>query len=469
MTKHYPHLSSRVFNTPLMMHPGKLDAILSGIGDRLLGSQGIQLPPGLATAAAQLLPADMFATTRATPHDDGYMVADGVAVISAMGALVHRSRFDSADCSSFLGYNELAAKLESAQADPAVHAILQVYDSPGGEVSGAFEYADRVLAMRGKKPMWAIADSMAASAAYLGGSAFDHLAVSATGYVGSIGVVMRHVDMSQRLKADGITITDIFAGAHKVDGNSHQPLPADVLARLQEEVNALYDLFVQAVVRQTDLSAAAVRATQADIYRGRTAVNKGLAARVATTDQLIQELAALRARSYPAGPTARITTADTQGATMSSTTPPTSGGQPAAASTPPAAAQATASTQPGAAFSQADLDTAVAAALAQGRAEGAAAERARIADVRAQSLPGHQALIDTLAADGHTTGPQAASIVLAAERKLRETQAAAEVHDAPKAVKTSAATDHGTPAKRLPNASAAYSVLNRRPAAAHAA
>ena len=467
MTKHYPHLSSRVFNTPLLMHPGKLDAILAGIGDRLLG-QHIQLPPGLATAAAQLLPADMFATTRASQHDDGYMVADGVAVISAMGALVHRSRFDSADCSSFLGYDELAAKLESAHADPAVHAILQVYDSPGGEVSGAFEYADRVLAMRGKKPMWAIADSMAASAAYLGGSAFEQLSVSATGYVGSIGVVMRHVDMSQRLKNEGITITDIFAGDRKVDGNAHQPLPPEVLARLQDEVNALYELFVQAVVRQTDLSAAAVRATQADIYRGQTAVNKGLAARVATTDQLIQELAALRARSYPAGPTARITTADTQGATMSSTTPPTSGGQPAATTTT-TTAQAHAANAAAQAYSQADLDTAVAAALAQGRAEGAAAERARIADVRAQSLPGHQALIDTLAADGHTTGPQAAAIVLAAERKLRETQAAAEVHDAPKAVKTSAATDHGTPAKRLPNASAAYSVLNRRPAAAQAA
>ena len=467
MTKHYPHLSSRVFNTPLLMHPGKLDAILAGIGDRLLG-QHIQLPPGLATAAAQLLPADMFATTRASQHNDGYMVADGVAVISAMGALVHRSRFDSADCSSFLGYDELAAKLESAHADPAVHAILQVYDSPGGEVSGAFEYADRVLAMRGKKPMWAIADSMAASAAYLGGSAFEQLSVSATGYVGSIGVVMRHVDMSQRLKNEGITITDIFAGDRKVDGNAHQPLPPEVLARLQDEVNALYELFVQAVVRQTDLSAAAVRATQADIYRGQTAVNKGLAARVATTDQLIQELAALRARSYPAGPTARITTADTQGATMSSTTPPTSGGQPAATTTT-TTAQAHAANAAAQAYSQADLDTAVAAALAQGRAEGAAAERARIADVRAQSLPGHQALIDTLAADGHTTGPQAAAIVLAAERKLRETQAAAEVHDAPKAVKTSAATDHGTPAKRLPNASAAYSVLNRRPAAAQAA
>lgn len=464
--KNYPHLSSRVFNTPLMMHPGKLDAILAGVGDRLLG-QNIQLPPSLATAAAQLLPADMFATTRATPHDDGYMVADGVAVISAMGALVHRSRFDSADCSSFLGYNELAAKLESAHNDPAVHAILQVYDSPGGEVSGAFEYADRVTAMRGKKPMWAIADSMAASAAYLGGSAFDQLSVSATGYVGSIGVVMRHVDMSQRLKNEGIVITDIFAGDRKVDGNAHQPLPPEVLARLQDEVNALYELFVGAVVRQTDLSAAAVRATQAEIYRGQNAVNKGLAARVATTDQLIQELAALRARSYPAGHmTARITTADTQGATMSSTTPPTSGGQPAATNpTNPATANA----QAGAVISKADLDTAVASALAQGRAEGAAAERARIADVRAQSLPGHQALIEALAADGHTTGPQAASIVLAAERKLRETQASAEVNDAPKAVKTSAATDHGTPAKRLPNAAAAYGALNRRAPAANAA
>jgi len=140
-------------------------------------------------------------------------------------------------------------------------------------------------------------------------------------------------------------------------------------------------------------------------------------------------------------------------------------GGPQTATTP-----TTATTAPtGAAFSQFDLDAARAAGLAQGlaqgRTEGAAAERDRIAAVRAQTLPGHEALVDKLAADGQTTGPQAAAAVLAAERNLRETQARAEVSDAPKAAKTAAAPDANKPPKRLPNASAAYDALNRRVAA----
>ena len=48
--------------------------------------------------------------------------------------------------------------------------------------------------------------------------------------------------------------------------------------------------------------------------------------------------------------------------------------------------------------------------------EGADAERQRILDVEAQTLPGHEALIATLKADGQTSGPQAAAQVLSAER-----------------------------------------------------
>ena len=57
---------------------------------------------------------------------------------------------------------------------------------------------------------------------------------------------------------------------------------------------------------------------------------------------------------------------------------------------------------------------------------GAAAERDRIQSVRDQLIPGHEALIETLAFDGHTTGPEAAVAVLAAERSLREHHQAAQ-------------------------------------------
>lgn len=60
------------------------------------------------------------------------------------------------------------------------------------------------------------------------------------------------------------------------------------------------------------------------------------------------------------------------------------------------------------------------ALLAAARDEGATAERQRITEVLAQSIPGHERLIETLAFDGTTTGPMAAVQVLAAERKLRQ-------------------------------------------------
>lgn len=405
----YPHLAARLFNTPLLIHPQKLDAIIAGMGDRLLGAP-VEVQGGID--ASQALPAEMFSTRGGARGDMGYAVTDGVAVIHASGALVHRSRMDGAS-SYLLGYNELALQLEDAMGNPDVHAVLQVMDTPGGEVSGAFEYSDRIVAQRGRKPMWAIADSLAASAGYLGGSAFDQLAVSATGYVGSIGVVMRHLDMSRRLANDGISVTHIFAGAHKVDGNPYEPLPKDVQAAFQEEIDGLYGMFVDAVVRNRGLNAKAVRDTQAATFRGQAAVQLGLADRVSTTDQMITELAAKRSRSFPTGRAAR--TQANQGESMSGT--PEAGGQPTATNAAAAAY----------AFTQSDLD----AARAEGHAAGANAERQRIADVRSQSLPGHEKLVEQLAFDGKTTGAEAASVVLKAERERIASQGHALRSDAP--------------------------------------
>lgn len=74
-------------------------------------------------------------------------------------------------------------------------------------------------------------------------------------------------------------------------------------------------------------------------------------------------------------------------------------------------------------------------------AEGAAAERERIFSVEAQNLPGHEALIGELKADGKTTGPEAAAKVLAAEREKLSGMAARLAADAPAAVPHAAAPE----------------------------
>jgi signal peptide peptidase SppA len=354
----YPHVAARIFNTPLLIHPQKLDAIIAGLGHRLLGA------PVILEAAPQpeAVAPEMFSTRRGERSKAGYFISDGVGVVNIRGALAHRSKID-ADSSYILGYNQVAGEIEAAMDDPDVHAVLQVWESPGGEVQGAFEFADRMFDLRGKKPMHAIADGMAASAAFLGGSAADQLAITATGYAGSIGVVMRHVDFSGALAKDGIGVEFIFAGAHKVDGNPFEKLPAAVRADLQAEINSIYQMFVAAVARQTGLSEAAIRATEARTYMGQAAVDAGLASRVTTTDALITELAGLRARSYTAGPSGKSST--TKGTSMAGTN---------------AAADGQSAT-----LTQADIDKARAEGLAQGMREGteqgAKAERERVSGI----------------------------------------------------------------------------------------
>lgn len=355
----YPHISGRIFNAPLLIHPQKLDAMIAGLGGRLLGVKPMQIQHvGEVTQAATLAP-EMFTTRRGERAERGYRIVEGVAVLNVSGVLVHRSRLDMADSTFFYGYNDLMADLEDAMSNPEVHAVLQVNDTPGGEAQGAFEYAQRMLDMRGRKTLWAVADGMALSAGYLGASAAEQFFVTSTGLGGSIGVVARHVDFSRALDADGIKVTHIFAGAHKVDGNPYEPLPDAVRKDWQAEIDNLYGMFINAVSQQRGIDARAVRATQAATYTGQAAVDAGLADRISTTDALISELAAKRVRSYPAGSAAHSTAA--KGETMSGTNP---GGQQAVTTSALAAPAAGA--------------THTASDLAQARADGAAAERERV-------------------------------------------------------------------------------------------
>lgn len=399
----YPHLAARVFNTPLLIHPQKLDAILAGLGPRLLGATApLILQPG--ADGAQLLPAELFSTRKGMRASDerGYKVVDGVAVINISGPLLHRSRFDMADSSFMLGYNDIAADVEDAMNHPDVHAVLKVWTSPGGEADGAFEFADRMAALRGKKPMISIADGLAASAAYLGASASDEIVVTSTGYVGSIGVVMRHVDFSQALAADGIKVTHIYAGAHKVDGNPYEPLPDAVRADYQAEIDGLMTMFIDTVAQNTGLDPMAIRKTQAATFRGVSAVATGLASRIGTTDGLISELAALRGRSYPSGQTARATA--NKGASMSGNTP--AGGQPAAP-----AAESTGA--PNVTAIGGGISDVQAVARAEGHTAGVAAERARVGTILGHERAGAHMAVALQCVNTGLTAEQSTAILAA--------------------------------------------------------
>lgn len=79
----------------------------------------------------------------------------------------------------------IRAEFQDALADPRIQGILLDVDSPGGEVGGLFDLAGEILAGRQEKPIYAIANDAAFSAAYAIASSAERLFVTSTGGVGS--------------------------------------------------------------------------------------------------------------------------------------------------------------------------------------------------------------------------------------------------------------------------------------------
>lgn len=275
-----PALFSRVFNTPLMIHPSKLDAIIAGIGPRW----GIE-----AQSTNIIVSPEISLVATGGDRRPGYQVINGVAVIEVFGVLAHRGGFQ-ADSSYILGYEEVSRGLDAALNDGSVNSILLILYTPGGEVSGAFELAQLIYDARSIKPIKAAVSSMAASAGYLIASAASEIAITDTGIAGSIGVVLRHADISKMTEAAGIVITHIYAGAQKIDGNQFEPLSAEVKARFQAEVDSLNNLFIQTTSQYRGMDAALLRGYEAGTFTGQAAIDAGLADRIATPDQLLLEM-----------------------------------------------------------------------------------------------------------------------------------------------------------------------------------
>lgn len=265
-----PHLMSRIVGTPLLMAPNKLEPLLGVVHQKLSGIK--------------------FDSVDEDDRSEGYDVqaSHGIAMIPVMGTLVRRSSYLTTAC-GMSSYQTIEAMTEAAFSDPSVRAVLLDIDSGGGEAGGVFDTARRLrqLSKRHQKPLWAIANEGAMSAAYAIACAADQVFVTTTAEVGSIGVVACHLDQSKSDSMDGLHYTYLFAGDRKVDGNPHHPLTDDARVSIQRDIDQLYGQFVQLVASMRGMEEQLLIDTQAQVYRGADAVAAGLADKVAPLSEVI--------------------------------------------------------------------------------------------------------------------------------------------------------------------------------------
>lgn len=212
-----------------------------------------------------------------------YNVKNGVLQIPVMGVLLNRFPWQLGRWAT--GYTYIEKALQRGLADGNVRGIAFIHDSPGGEVAGCFELGDKIFDARGEKPMRSFAMDHSYSASYLISSSPGPISVSRSGGVGSIGVVTAHVEYSKAMDQNGIKVTFIFAGKHKVDGNPYEKLSDAVKSRIQERINRIYGVFTAAVARNRSMDEAKVRATEALTYDAKDGIEIGLADRMGSLDE----------------------------------------------------------------------------------------------------------------------------------------------------------------------------------------
>jgi signal peptide peptidase SppA len=272
----YERVISYVLNTPWAMMPEKLAVVMDLLHFYADGGK----------FSADEVRERIGAQTRQSSRVQG-----AVAVLPLHGMISHRMGLMS-ETSGGTSVESFTKQFRGALADPQVGAIVLDVDSPGGEVDGVDELSAEIFRARGQKPIVAVANSLAASAAYWIATAADEMVVTPSGEVGSVGVLAAHEDASKLYETMGVKTTLITAGKYKGEGNPYEPLGDEARAAIQDRVDGYYHMFLNAVARNRGVGSADVRDGfgEGRVVGAKAAKAGGMVDRIATLDETIDRL-----------------------------------------------------------------------------------------------------------------------------------------------------------------------------------
>ena len=236
-------------------------------------------------------------TLRKAQAEEGGQLTGGVLVVPVSGIIMQHE-----SCWSEWGYatstEGLVCTVREAMNNSAVSAVVLSVESPGGFVYGVAEATAALRALRDMKPLIAVANAYAASAAYWLVSAASEIVVTPSGEVGSIGVFCVHEDWSKAYEMVGITPTLVKAGKYKAEFSYLEPLSDEARQELQREVDETYAQFIADVAKGRGVAPSVVRGGfgEGRMVSAKAAVDQGMADRVATLDDVLQKLVGRGAR-----------------------------------------------------------------------------------------------------------------------------------------------------------------------------
>ncbi len=267
--KNLGQIVSMITTTPWMMMPNALQMMLEIVEAHLNGTVSLESLQQRDTRVKH-------------PPRQG-----AIGVLPLHGPIVPKANLFS-EMSGATSLDQWSAQFQQMMADDSISAIVMDVDSPGGSSMMIPETAQMIRAARNEKPIYAIANTMAGSAAYGLAAQATQLFASPSSVVGSIGTYMVHTDASGLAEKMGVKQTVIKAGRFKaVD---METLDDEAKQYMQDLVGDINDVFINEIALGRNTTPDAIRGTEARIYAPQQSVDANLADGVASFDEVVGDL-----------------------------------------------------------------------------------------------------------------------------------------------------------------------------------
>ncbi len=232
------------------------------------------------------IPADKTLEEKTLAPGRGFLPPK-VAVIDVEGILMNK-----ADMSLFREGEHpvsfLVERLQRAEKDSRVKAVVLRINSPGGSVTASDLMYSQIQAFKRRtgKPVIAAMMDVGASGAYYVACACDEIIAHPTTVTGSIGVVMQTVNLAATLKMIGVETDAIKSGPKKDAGSPLRRMTAEEREIFQDLIEQFFDRFVEVVrTGRPGLTEQGVRElADGRVYSAQQALDAGLIDRIGTLD-----------------------------------------------------------------------------------------------------------------------------------------------------------------------------------------
>ena len=208
--------------------------------------------------------------------DRGRVWEDAVAVVRVEGIIVSGKEADWSLSTTDNAYSDsIVERLERADQDPSVKAIVLRVNSPGGGVVATDEIYSALTEI--EKPLVVSMGEMAASGGYYVSCAAEEILANPATLTGSIGVISTVPNFEELLDKVGIEMLVIKSGTMKDELSPYRQPTEEEIAHWQGIIDEAYEQFLGVVVEGRDLHPDEARElADGRVYTGRQALELGL-------------------------------------------------------------------------------------------------------------------------------------------------------------------------------------------------